>query len=70
MECQGLFGRWFGHKFKPRYSLSEPTVEIKINSTTDVDADDAAAMLEASKRKTYHGDVCTRCGNLVNSQSN
>jgi hypothetical protein len=53
---------WIGHKYRPRFDLSEPTV-------THCDGwgrlSDVEILLEASKRKTFVRDVCERCGDII-----
>ena len=57
--CQGLFGLLFGHKYRARYDselpsrLSMDTFNLKI--------------LEASKNRTYRGDICVRCGSRLDA---
>jgi hypothetical protein len=61
-------GRWIGGcRFEPRYHVDEPSraLEHVIMSqwqTTQRDRD----MLE--RRTTYVGDVCVRCGRVVNPE--
>lgn len=54
-ECAGKFGRFFGHRFRARYSESRtfPKDALSIQ-TTGCDPYET--------RKTYVRDVCTRCG--------
>ena len=64
-KCLGLAGKLAGHNYQPRYSKGAPTLELtKLNASAQVLAD-IAELLEASKTLTYHGDICTRCGDKV-----
>lgn len=62
-ECAGLFGRLFGHKYEPRYTVGEPTARVSTVSSL-VFAEEVVAIMEASKSRTYHGDRCIRCGHF------
>jgi hypothetical protein len=68
VNCNGIFGRLFGHKYEPRYSRSAPTFQIKTMDSLAY-AEELVAIMEASKVWTYHGDVCTRCGNTTGRHS-
>jgi hypothetical protein len=68
VNCKGIFGRLFGHKYEPRYSRSAPTFQIKTMESLAF-ADELVAIMESSKVWTYHGDVCTRCGHVINWHS-
>ena len=57
MGCVG-FGRIFGHRYKARYDSSLP-YGIKGKGLYP-------EHLEASRTKVYRGDVCVRCGRVVN----
>ena len=57
--CMGLAGRIFGHQFEPRYSLSAPITNANIK------ADDLERVINATKARTYEGDVCVRCGQIT-----
>ena len=51
-------GRYFGGcKFEPRYDYGESGA-IKIKGTSENLVD----VLNASKKQTYVGDICVRCG--------
>jgi len=67
-ECAGLFGRLFGHDYQPRFTHGAPT--YKVSDSNDVFSmvfsDDVASVITASKPRTYHGDVCRRCGDVKN----
>lgn len=64
MNCRGLFGRLFGHNYQPRYSTSLPS--LRRVSGEELYAEQLPKIVEASKSHTYHGDVCTRCGDVTN----
>lgn len=61
MPCERR-GKWFGGcKFEPRYDLGAadltPFESIKATSS---------ALFETMRTKTYRGDVCVRCGAIIN----
>lgn len=59
-QCNGLFGRLFGHKFEPVYNSFPPTFEgFKLNGTT---ADEFVELVHAMTREEVVGVWCTRCG--------
>lgn len=62
--CRGLAGALFGHKFRARYSIGTPTL-ARIRNCDDIYV---AGVVEASKPRTYHGDVCERCGVIINNK--
>lgn len=65
-KCQGLTGLIFGHKFRPRYSLSEPSINLgTMSGVSPTQIEATASLLDASKSKTYEGDICERCGHKV-----
>lgn len=58
-------GKWFGGcRFEPRYSVGAPTL-TKLNYPF---ADEAVAIIEASKSRTYVTDVCVTCGRTIKQQ--
>lgn len=66
-NCKGLAGRIFGHDYSPRYSYSAPTLSNIQTWGLDY-AENAVDMMNASKSKTYHGEVCRRCGRTTLAQ--
>lgn len=69
--CYGTFGRWFGHKFRGRYSVTEremtgPRVSVKVpieQATTE-----NLRKMYVLQDSTYHHDVCDRCGLTINKR--
>ena len=61
-ECQGLMGRIFGHKYQARFDY-ETSIPVGITELT-VLAFGPDNCLES--KETYRGDVCVRCGNIIN----
>jgi len=53
---------WLGHNFKARYSTKLPSFA----GCKDPDGAAVIAIIEHAEDKTYEGDVCTRCGHVVN----
>jgi len=66
-DCIGLMGKIFGHSFKARYDES-----AKLNPENQPESHITLALgaqaLESSKDciSVYKGDVCTRCGKVIN----
>ncbi len=58
-ECSGFIGHFFGHKYSPRYDTKLPAAKSIYGG---------AVVLEAMKQKIYRGDVCNRCGDIVNNE--
>jgi hypothetical protein len=56
-ECQGLFGRLFGHKFVGHYNRTPP-------NTAGIEGSRGAVMefIDRMTEKTYVCSVCLRCG--------
>ena len=62
---------WFGHRFEPRYTTEEsgwpmPSLggqfaDLTI-TTKGIDMKD----LQPASKRTYYGDVCVKCGAVVN----
>lgn len=63
MDCKGLVGAIYGHNYQARYA--ETAVRVGI-STEGLEGEDLACFLNAYRNRGYHGDVCTRCGDVVN----
>lgn len=62
--CLGFLGWLFGHKFQPRYSVEESK---QLGGIYDAPLWISAPELpEDAYKRTYHGDVCVRCGKSVN----
>jgi hypothetical protein len=55
-ECVGVFGRLFGHCFRPRYTKG---------SIGRLEGEVSVPMVEALTPQTYECDVCERCGQVV-----
>jgi hypothetical protein len=65
MNCKGVIGRLLGHDYQPRYSFSfQPGVTFSLNSY-EGSREDYEAMLNSWKDRTYHRDVCRRCGRII-----
>ena len=73
-ECVGFFGKMFGHKFRARYNKkTEPGTSIEnwLGSTKlfafPIDINKAVVDLQ-KKETTYIGEVCERCGKIINKE--
>jgi hypothetical protein len=64
-ECEGLVGRFFGHRFRARYSTSTKApdwIERAMERAAGKVRISAAALEQMERVATYEGDVCERCG--------
>jgi len=59
----GPLGLRRAHKFEPRYSEAEPR-NFDITGKW-VHPDTVAQMIAAMKERTYHHDICVRCGKVI-----
>ena len=59
-QCTGL-GKVFGHKYEPRYSMTYEWPETASFKNLELLTDDSILALKITS-ESYHGDVCTRCG--------
>lgn len=59
-ECQGLFGKLFGHRFEPIYDRVPPA-HIKFNGFL-VFPDDQERMVEKLTKRVFKCLYCPRCG--------
>jgi hypothetical protein len=67
-QCQGL-GRLSGHNYQPCYSFEAPSDAVQLALVEAMkDVFGSSSQLTISQAKTYHGHVCTRCGDVVNKQ--
>lgn len=60
-ECRGLPGWLFGHAFAPRYSV----VERAVGRQNTLVAFISAGKSPVEQDRTYHADVCRRCGAIA-----
>ena len=62
----------FGHKFQARYSTTEQPNDLPFdfNERARVGVVELLINVNKSRTSTYHGDVCKRCGMVVNEKSN
>lgn len=59
MACERR-GKWIGGcRFEPRYDTTPMLSEVFALPSQ------LPSIIEASKRKTYVGDVCVRCGTAI-----
>lgn len=65
MECVGLIGKVFGHKYEARYDSSDAH-ETNLSGCS---VDEAVQFLEATKSHTYVCDICERCGDIIHKEA-
>jgi hypothetical protein len=67
--CQGVIGKLVGHKYQGRYTVEERK-SLRLFESAFASAfariEDFKAPQDVYK-KTYHGDVCPRCGDIINT---
>ena len=61
-KCTGLLGALLGHKYESRVSRGSLS-EFKAERYS---AEALERMIDAARPITYHCDVCTRCGSVIN----
>ena len=68
-KCIGLMGQVFGHNFEPRYNTtSKLNPENMPESPVVLGFGESIVDSYKDKVKLYKGDVCTRCGMVINKQ--
>ncbi len=65
-DCRGIGGLLFGHNYRPRYSVVESPSGIGFKTGSYEGPSDFVRSIAVLTNKTYHGDVCVRCGHTVN----
>jgi hypothetical protein len=70
VNCQGLFGRLFGHRYVATHTKKPPTDAAEVAFFEAMKHPLASLYLEGMETTTriYVGHVCARCGNVVNKQ--
>lgn len=60
---------WLGHHFEARYSETLPDISDLFSGGFKTSVHGMSVFLDSIKSKTYEGDVCTRCGCVVNKRN-
>lgn len=58
-ECRGVTGWLFGHAFQPRFTVVERAMTDHRTLVTHIATGEGNPV---EQDRTYHGDVCRRCG--------
>ena len=66
MKCIGI-GRLLGHNYQPRYDTTESPHEVDGWTIAMRSGFDDLHSLLTLTTTTYRGDVCTRCGNRLDT---
>lgn len=63
-KCQGIFGKLFGHSYRPTITRGEPSSlklgEVEVSSSAVIE------LINSTRPETYHGIYCKRCGKVIN----
>lgn len=64
-DCCGLMGLLFGHKYQPRFTVrvEENWRPQPLQFTQGIDLTECSPNVND---RQYEGDVCVRCGSVVN----
>lgn len=61
-KCQGVFGKIFGHSFRVAITKGAPDLRLsEYQGGRGVLLD----IMEKTRRETYHGIYCKRCGKVI-----
>lgn len=61
-ECAGILGRILGHKFRPRYSVTEHEIEYESEFYRGLAQTSLGRPGIIRQERSYWGEVCERCG--------
>lgn len=68
VKCVGIFGAIFGHKYRARTTEHIGPCSVTPNGAYAIWATTDSMLDKYRERETrYHGDVCARCGKIVNN---
>lgn len=65
-DCIGIFGWLFGHKFEGRYNVYKEKHPMTMNPPLGAFIDIKGPVPPNIDKRMYQGDVCLRCGQIVN----
>ncbi len=62
-KCQGIFGKLFGHSYRPAITRGAPTVNL---GAMEGSSSAVIEVINSTRPETYHGIYCKRCGKVIN----
>lgn len=62
-KCQGIFGKLFGHSYRPAITRGEPTANL---GAMEGSSSAVIEVINSTRPETYHGIYCKRCGKVIN----
>lgn len=62
-KCQGVFGKLFGHSYRPVITKGVPSLNLKVPQASSTSI---CEIIDKTRPETYHGVYCKRCGNVKN----
>lgn len=61
-KCQGVFGKLFGHSYRPVITKGAPSANFDAKG---VGSRAIIAMVDKTRKETFHGIYCKRCGKVI-----
>ena len=62
-KCQGIFGKLFGHAYRPAITSGAPNLSLK---SAQASSSSIGELIDKTRPETYHGIYCKRCGKVIN----
>lgn len=62
-KCQGVFGKLFGHSYRPAITRGAPTSNL---GAMEGSGSVVIKVINSTRPETYHGIYCKRCGKVIN----
>ena len=67
--CAGLFGRLFGHKYRPAFNTTMPEACGRfLNGLESLSGPQAPEFIRSLKDDTLAGYICQRCGDKISTR--
>lgn len=61
-KCQGVFGKLFGHSYRPAITRGAPNLSLK---TPYASIGVIGDLIDKTRPETFHGIYCKRCGKVI-----
>lgn len=65
-KCQGIFGKLFGHSYRPAITRGSPSANI---GAVEGSSSFIISLIDKTKPETFHGIYCKRCGKWLMLQT-